>query len=147
MGSVIGGVLIKKGRVKPVIIFNFVAIVATVLSLITNIYVIYIGRFLYGFASGVLVTGAPKVLGETVPSHLLDYGFGSSTNIMINVGVMGCMLVGIAMPATPEELKESSIWMIVFGLGLPFSIAAILLHLIVHKSDGLFFHISRNEKD
>ena len=57
---------------------------------IKNIWVIIVARFFYGFASGVLLSVAPKVLEETIPAELLDKGFGTSTNLFICVGVFVC---------------------------------------------------------
>jgi len=111
-GSVIGGMLIKNGRIRVIIVFNLIAIISTLMSIVANETLILVGRGIFGFAAGVLATAQSKVLEETVPSHMLDNGFGSSTNIMINVAVMGCMLIGFGMPDADDhhELKHSCVW-------------------------------------
>jgi len=63
---------------------NFLGIVGCFLSIYPNLAVISVGRFLFGVASGINVVACPKILEETVPSHLMDYGFGTSTAVGIN---------------------------------------------------------------
>jgi len=87
-----------------VIIFNIVIIIASALSLFKNYPLICVGRFIHGFSSGVLVSAVPKIIDETVPSHVVDKWFGTSTNLMINTGVMINMLLGIGTPTNEKEL-------------------------------------------
>ena len=75
-----------------------IGILACGISVIDNFWIICLGRLLHGFVAGVLCTAAPQMIGETVPAHLMDYGFGVSTNVIIMVGVMICMLLGIGIP-------------------------------------------------
>ena len=52
-------------------------------------------RFLFGFVVGFIMASAPKIMIETVPAHLLDYGFGSSTNIFTFICVALILTLGI----------------------------------------------------
>jgi len=97
-GSIIGGSIVKYGQRMTVIIFNVVIMIGSVLSLFKIFSLICIGRFIHGFSSGVLVSAVPKIIDETVPSHIVDKWFGTSTNLMINVGIMTNMLLGIGTP-------------------------------------------------
>lgn len=109
---------------------------------------IVIGRLIYGFSAGVLVTACPKIVGETIPSTHIDYGYGISTNIGINLFVMISLLCGLIVPkdGTPE-LKTSSNWRIVYLIPVPLMIIAFLLTLLVFKNDSLQFHIQHGDKD
>lgn len=82
-GSLYGGDFIKKGRKSTIINFNIIGIVGSILSLILNFKVMCVGRFLFGVSAGVLLCATPKILDETIPPHLIDKGFGASTNIMM----------------------------------------------------------------
>ena len=74
------------------------------LSSIPNLYVICAGRVVYGFVAGVMVVASPKILGETVPTHVMDKGFGIATNLSINFYIMVSMFLGMIMPTKVEEL-------------------------------------------
>lgn len=62
------------------------------------------GRFVFGFSCGVLICTTPKAIDETVPSDLIDKGFGTSTNIIINLSFMMVAVLSLGMPETPEAL-------------------------------------------
>ena len=66
-------------------VFNIVGIVASILSVISNFYVLCVGRFLYGISSGVLIAVAPRMLEETVPHDIYCTGYGGSINTAIDV--------------------------------------------------------------
>ena len=99
IGAIIGGKIIGYGRRRAVIIFDVLGIVGSLLSIITNLYVITLGRFVYGFAAGVLATACPKIVEETVPGNYMDYGFGTSTGIGVNTFVMISLLSGLLIPS------------------------------------------------
>ena len=69
-GSLLGGVAISRGRKLPTLVFNWIAIIGSLVSVIEHFTIICIGRFIFGFAAGVLLTAAPKVIEETVPEKL-----------------------------------------------------------------------------
>lgn len=138
--------MISNGRIKVVLLFNVVAIAASFSSLFLNFWLIALSRMVHGFASGVLVTAAPKTLEESIPAHLLGYGFGSSTNILINAAIMCLMLIGIAMPETNAELADSTMWRLFYAFPIPFSALAILMHLARHRGESPHFYVTIGEK-
>ena len=99
IGAIAGGKIISNGRRKAVIIFDILAIIGSLMSVITNFYVIVIGRLIFGFSAGVLATACPKIVEETIPANYMDYGYGVSTNIGINVFVMISLLSGLIIPS------------------------------------------------
>jgi MFS family permease len=44
--------------------------VGSVLSVNHNWWVLNLGRLVFGFASGVLLCATPKIIEETIPTHL-----------------------------------------------------------------------------
>lgn len=127
--------------------FSFVAVIGCLMAIIKNIYVLSIGRFLYGYASGVFLAAGPRILNETIPNHLWDKGFGCSTNISVNFFIFIAMLLGIGSPTDPEELRETSYWKFVYELPIVFILIQFFLLTLVHKEDSLHFHIIKNEKN
>lgn len=83
LGSLYGGDFTATGRRKTLIYFNMLALVGTALSLVLHFKVMCVGRFIYGFSAGVLLCATPKVMEETIPTELIDKGFGASTNIFM----------------------------------------------------------------
>jgi hypothetical protein len=77
------------------------------------------GRFIFGFSCGVLICTTPKAIDETVPSNLVDKGFGTSTNIIINLSFMMVAVLSLGMPDGEEALFEDWYWMIIFGCQIP----------------------------
>ena len=105
IGAILGGKIIAYGRRRAVLIFNIIGIIGSLLSVITNFYVILLGRLTFGFAAGVLVTACPKIVEETIPGHYMDYGYGTSTNLGINLFVMISLLSGLILPSESETSK------------------------------------------
>lgn len=147
LGSVIGGSLIQYGRRKMYILFSLVGIVGCAISTVPNMTVMCIGRFIYGFASGIFCVAGPRIMNEIVPTHLMDLGFNSSTNVFINIFTMISMLLGLGQPTEVADLKTSSWYKVVYLVPVIFCIAQLALLLLWHKSDSIHFHIVRREKE
>ena len=114
IGSVLGGKMIGGGRRSVIMKFNIVAIFTSLTSVLSNFWIITLSRLVFGFSAGVLVSATPKVIDETIPTHLLDKGFGISTNLFINVIILGQMLIGMGQSNEPAKLSKSNYWMIFF---------------------------------
>jgi predicted MFS family arabinose efflux permease len=63
-----------------VLVGNTALIIISALSIIPNYISILALRILFGFFSGFVLPQAPKIIVETVPSNLIDKGFGAITN-------------------------------------------------------------------
>ena len=143
LGSIIGGVLVSKGRRINIIIFNIIAILGSCMSIVTNFWVLMVGRFLFGFSSGVFLCATPKVIEETIPTHLQDYGFSTSTNMMINVFIAITMFMGVGMPEENEELKTTYYWKFIYLSPIPILVFVLILTFFVFKHDSVNFHVER----
>ncbi len=75
-GSLIGSLIAYKvqdyGRVKVLVGATVLSLLGTILSLITGMGSLYIGRFFYGIGCGILSVCAPLFMEETLPSYLLS---------------------------------------------------------------------------
>jgi MFS family permease len=71
---------IKFGRRNSIILGNTALCIISALSIIENYYSILVLRFFFGVFAGFVLPQAPKVIVETVPANLIDYGFGAITN-------------------------------------------------------------------
>lgn len=104
------------------------------------------GRFVFGFSCGVLICTTPKAIDETVPSNLVDKGFGTSTNIIINLSFMMVAVLSLGMPDGEEALTNDWYWMVIFGCQIPMQILAILLHTFVYTEEPIDFNIRIGNK-
>jgi MFS family permease len=116
LGNIFGGDFVKNGRRKTIIIFNILGAIATCFTLVLDFNSMCFGRCLFGFASGILSCATPKVLDETIPANLMDKGFGTSTNIIINFAFFAVLIMAMGMPETQAELIETKYWMLIYGL-------------------------------
>lgn len=146
-GSLLGGSLMKKGRRMTIIASNIACIAICLLSFIKVFWVICLSRFLYGFFSGIIVAAAPKWLDETIPTHLIDKGFGASTNLAVNIAIMILMVLGTVSPDIKDikSLNESNFWRVVYGFPIISSLVSLIMILTIHKQDSLLFLMEHNE--
>jgi MFS family permease len=96
-GSLAGGLIIKIGRRRTLLIFNVLSIFAISLTCFLNVNMIIVGKLLFGFTSGVLNIAAPSMLDETVPIYKLKV-FGLATNAYICLGITLAMIMGLGFP-------------------------------------------------
>ena len=108
---------------------------------------ILVGRFLFGMSAGVFVSMCPVIIEHTVPGKYMDHGYGSSTNIAINLGVAVNMSLGILVPLEPEQLKTSYIWRIIYGLPIVFLLTAFLINYFYLTNDTVKHHVEKGELD
>ena len=114
-----------------------VAILGCVISLYLNMVVICIGRCIFGFAAGALVTCGNLMLAETIPPSKFD-----SFSIMINVGIMSglmlCLLIGSPLPNLDATVAaETQLWMLPYGFPIIIALVNITLFLTYIKEDSL----------
>lgn len=119
LGSVFGGDFVKNGRRSTIINFNAIGFVGTLFSFLPNFIIMCVGRVIVGFSCGVLICATPKAIDETIPAKLIDKGFGTSTNIVINLAFMAVMLLSMGMPEDEASLSNNFFWMVIFGVQLP----------------------------
>lgn len=105
IGAITAGQIIGMGRRNLLIVFGIVGLIGTTLTLILNTWVIILGRLIHGFCTGIFMTAGPRMLDESIPTHLLG-SFGVYTNIYANFGVMLCLLFGAGLPTDPEDFLD-----------------------------------------
>ena len=149
VGSFAVGPLIKYGRRKVIIWMNILAAISIVPTLFLSTYLIFIGKFFFGFASGCLIVACSIYQNETVPAEK-DYWFGFTTNFGVIIGITLCLVFGFALPdptKDPVAAADDSFW--IFILCIPEIIIAICLPLwlFVFKTESLKFCLDRNREE
>jgi len=130
-GSLAGGKLMKIGRRKAQFVNISIGLVGTAMTAILNTENILLGRFLFGFSSGLLCTTIPRYVEETVPVHLFD-NIGPIFNVSQGTGTFFSYLLGELLPADTdaEALKATDRWRILYFY-FPATIYIILLFCFI----------------
>ena len=123
LGALFGGKLINAfGRKAVVMIANAFIILFSLLSVFPNYTVILTVRFLFGVTVGFLLAGAPKIVLESVPAHLLGYGFGSFANIFTFFFVT----IIVSLNLINSEIMNKHGYLVLYYSPIPFTIIANL---------------------
>lgn len=145
IGSILGGKLIQYGRRRMMLLFNFIAIVAVLMTLFLNVYSICFGRILFGICGGIFGVALPRMIEETVPAQLLGQ-FGIITNLSVNTGSLIAILMGIGLPDSDAEKAETNFWRVIFGLPWVFQALTIPALLFILKEDSIKFLLNNNQE-
>jgi len=121
---------------------NIVLSVGSAVCLVNNIWVILVGRLIWGIGSGTFVVFVPKFINETAPNEYKG-SFGVLTQFMCCFGIFIPSLMGLALPTQEElELQPSrsdfiigQYWRIFFGLPIIFAIVQVVLLAFVFPYD------------
>jgi hypothetical protein len=111
------------------------------MSIVAEFYTICAARFILGFACGVILCATPKALDEVLPSELIDKGFGTSTNIVINLSFLQVMIMANYMPDDKKTLVTTNYWQVLFTVQVPFQLLALFLHIFVFKEETIDFNV------
>ena len=145
LGAVIGGRIIENNRRAPIIIFNWIAMIGCMISIIENFTIVCIGRFMFGFSTGVLIIAAPKILEETVPDYYLKRGYGASTNLFAMGGLMINMLLCSKIPSNGLDTKTLDVdnfWKFIYLLPILSCSISFLMFVFVHQYDSIILHVN-----
>lgn len=116
LGAVSGGLIMQIGRRRTLFISLFIGIMGNLLTInVLSFIMVNIGRFLFGYASGLMTTIVPRYMGETLPDHLsagLIAGF-------IAAQAFGALISNLFVFLLPEEtetelLREDTNWLIIY---------------------------------
>ena len=129
-----------------VIRFNILGLIGTAFTFYLNFWSMCFGRLIFGFSCGVIMCSTPKILEETIPGHLFDQGFGTSTNIFINLGCFVMLILSMGMPDKKTELVDTDVWYILYGAQVPLQFLALFLHTMVFTEDTIVFCIKNGNK-
>jgi MFS family permease len=130
------------------IIFNFIAIIAVLSTLFLNVYLICLGRLVFGICGGIFGVALPRMIEETVPHQLLG-PFGVITNLSVNTGGLIAIMMGLGLPDDPKDpvMKTTNFWRVIFGLPWVFQAFTIPALLFIVKEDSIKFLLNRGNED
>ena len=101
MGACFGGKVILIGRRKTMILMNLVGIIGVAMTLVEDIWLLLLGRVIYGLAIGVESVCMPRYLEEYLPLHKYSLGIGIYA-FAINIGSLFALCSAIILPKDSE---------------------------------------------
>jgi len=96
----------KLSRRLTFIGFNVLGICACLFSIINTYTTVIIGRFIYGFAAGVMLNITPKMLLETLPMDIYNSGYGASTTAVIEMFKVLYLVVNMKLYQSADAKKS-----------------------------------------
>lgn len=116
IGAVCGGILMKIGRRRALILASLLGVIGIGLTMKLDFTFLMIGRFIYGFSVGLYSSIVPRFIEEESPSHLYDqvaptYCFSQT------VGTICAYFLGAILPADDdtEALLETNRWLVIYA--------------------------------
>ena len=89
LGALYGGILMKNGRKRVFLVYNFLGILACILMQFLNIWTLSLGKLFHGFVVTVVHVASMKMVNETVPVYML----GSCGTLIQTSTAFGYLLV------------------------------------------------------
>lgn len=127
-GAVSGGLLMKIGRRKSLLIVIAISIAGSLVIFHLNFTLLLISRLLFGFSAGLFTSIIPKFLVETSPANYYEL-VGVSFSFAQTIGTLFGFLMGEFMPADDDTagLEQTNNWRISY---IYFPVALNLLTLL-----------------
>jgi SP family facilitated glucose transporter-like MFS transporter 1 len=104
-GALSSGLLLRFGKKNCIHLANRVLIIGCLLTLIRNIYIVFVGRFLFGLAAGSFLVFVPSFINEVTPIELKGT-YGSATQMLLNFGIFASNFGGIPLPSSYYDSRE-----------------------------------------
>jgi MFS family permease len=119
-------------------IANGVLVVGVLLTLISEFWVLCLGRFIYGLAVGGFSVFCPKYIAETAPVEIKGPA-GALSQVGITFGILVAFTIGLGIGDVDSDSIDSFeiqyYWYIVFGIPLVIAAVQVLLLLTFFKFD------------
>jgi len=131
---------------------NAILCLGSAFCLIENIWLILVGRLIFGLGSGAFTVFVPKFINETAPTEYKG-AFGVMSQFMCCLGILIPSLMGLGLedpakfnksgdifncatsPNVDENFKIAHYWQIFFGLPIVIAIVQMVLLYFVFPYD------------
>jgi len=146
IGSLLGGKAVQKGRRRAIFIFDAFTILGAALCQYLSVPTLCIGRFVCGFAAGVLNIALSKSIIETVPEKYTGM-FGSLSNFYIALGVMLATVSGLVLPHDSAYYEETEWWRFVYACPIIICIVQLSLFTFYWKEEPINYSVALGEDE
>ena len=147
-GNVLSGFLQNKGRRLTMILISWLFTISVGVSMIFDMYALFIARFLMGIAVGGYTTTVPLIISEISPITLLGM-LSSFIQIQANLGSTIAFIFAFAAPYSDDsDMKTNGNWRLIFAIPAIFSIIQLILFLVIFRYDTpKYYKIKGDEKN
>lgn len=149
VGAVSGGLIMKIGRRKALIMASAYGIAGNLLTYHLNIYFLVAGRFLFGFSVGIFSSVCPRYMEETIPAHLYDT-LAIIYNTSQSTGSVVAYFFGELIPAnddTPALIADDN-WLIIYVyFPVAMNLVVILAFVFLIRQDAVKFLIGNDKQE
>jgi len=152
IGALFGGIIsgkiasTKLGRRGSLILYHFLGLIGSLISIIGNTPSFIIGRFLVGFVVGAFSTVVPLYIKEFIPMNMVGKG-GMIYFALFCLGLLSGFCLGLKIPREYNSIDvEDSWWRLMMLFPSIFGIINVLLFYFVYKFDTpMFLVIQKND--
>lgn len=106
IGALFSGNIAFLGRWNCIIIANVFLIVGVILTLISEFWVLCLGRVIYGISVGAFSVFCPKYISETAPTEIKGPA-GALSQICITFGILIALTIGLGIGDVDEDDIDS----------------------------------------
>jgi len=149
LGSMLSAKFVGKGRRPAAVWMSLLVIASSALQVVwLHVVPICIGRLLFGFAAGALITCANCMLKETVPdSQKVTFCVTVSFGMML--GLMICLIIGIPLCDLTREAKAVGdvMWRLPYASPILIGILTLILLFTSFDKAPLLFLIKQTGAD
>ena len=145
-GNVLAGFIQNKGRRLTLIALSSLFTVSVGISMIFDMYALFVARFLMGVAVGGYNTTAPLFISEFAPISLMGM-LSSLVQIQGNIGTTIAFAVAFAAPYSDDaDVNTNQNWRLIYALPALFSLTQFVLFVAVFRYDTPKFYKDRGDK-
>uniref|UniRef100_H3G9G5 Hexose transporter 1 n=1 Tax=Phytophthora ramorum TaxID=164328 RepID=H3G9G5_PHYRM len=140
IGSIAGGQLSAQlGRKKTMLANSCLFVVSgAVMAFAVNMYMLIVGRFLVGIASGTATVIVPLYLGELAPPNLRG-ALGTTYQVAMVLGILGTDVLAFGFAGESESLTNPG-WRLMFGFAGILGVMQLVLAPLLIESPRWFLN-------
>lgn len=152
IGSLSCATLLNHGKFKLIMLVNGLLTISIGVCMVENMYVIFVGRFLWGLTQGAFPVICAKYNNEICPVEFKG-PFGAISQLMLTFGVMlpSSMALAIPSPPSPEDRNTfvvAQYWRLIWLTPVFVAIVQVcLMKLVFNHETPVFLHQKGRDRE
>lgn len=148
LGTGLGGYVMRFSRKYTFVVLTMFGMVLCGLSVIDNMYVLFVARALYGVVGGLILNLTPKMIQETVPRDKFLAGYGALPHLAIETYKTIDMLINNSIHKYEklQGVDYAEAFKLHYLIVIPFFLIAFLLFIIFARFETLTHYVHQAKK-